>query len=304
MGCSHGKKSNTGIVEPRAQRQQRQQAQAGPVLLSRPGGIGGGSAGGAAGEGGLRCESDCCDCECEDNCECTSECCGSVTEEQWRKKASQPPVTDEPPLHVRMLTCNLATVAEGAAAVALASTHDVVGLQECPDISKVLIGQGLTKKYTAIRGPHRLTMVYAVADWEALDSGAADVAVDEAEQFQEARAAQWVRLRHRETGKAVFFMNHHGPLRVNSGGRAGGPATGAALVQLAFRNLQPGDAIIVAGDFNAQPGSQTLRELERFVPRVSPGPEYAGLDHVFSALQLVAVERPRASTAVAARFSF
>jgi len=303
MGCSNSKTTATATSAPQqrsasssspsAAQPAQQQAAGSPVLLSEEGGKQQG-AGGVSDDAAALANGDDCNIESE-----------TISEEQWRQKVARPTgASDAPPVHVRALTCNLAAVpADESGSSAFASMPDFVGFQECRDLSKVLIDLNLKGKYTAIQGPHSLAMAFASADWESLGSGAADVAVDEAEQFKEARGVQWVRLSHKKTGKVVFFMNHHGPLRVNSGGRAGSPATAGSIVKTAFRKVEAEDAVILVGDFNAQPGSQTVRELERFMPRVAPLAEYDGLEHIFSPLQLVASERLASGSALAARFA-
>jgi len=82
-------------------------------------------------------------------------------------------------------------------------------------------------------------------------------------------------------------VNHHGPLRVNSGGRKGGPETAYNILTAIYDNVQLGDAVILLGDFNAQIGSQTVRALERYIPRVASGTSLGGVDHFFSELSMI-----------------
>jgi len=216
----------------------------------------------------------------------------SVTKEQWdqRVKAAAPGAV---PVRITAVTCCMGRVGSSASTPIRAVAADLVGLQACRDASMVVIGEELKEKYTALRGPHNLAILYATADWEVLGEGHCEVAVDEAEQFQGIRSVQWVRLQHQRQGKTVFFMNHQGPTRVNSGGRHGGPATAAGILRVIYDNIEAGDAVILAGDFNAQPGSQTVRELECFLPRVAPQgmQAYSGVDHFFSLLEAVYAEQ-------------
>merc|ERR1712107_920793 len=98
-----------------------------------------------------------------------------------------------------------------------------------------------------------------------------EIAVDEPEQFYGSRSVQWARLRHRQSNKLLLFVNHRGPLRVNSGGRKGGPQTANKILTAIHDNVEPGDGVILLGDFNAQAGSQTVRALEQYIPRVASG---------------------------------
>lgn len=173
-----------------------------------------------------------------------------------------------------------------------AAMPDVMGLQECEDVSKVMIEGGLTAHYTAVQGPHALAAAFKTATWElaAVGEGHEVVAMDEAEQFFSSRSVMWLRLVHKESKKAVFFLNHHGPLRINSGGRHGGPATAEKIVQVIHSNTQPGDGVIMVGTFNAQVGSQTVRALEGYLPRTHTGIANDGIDHFFSQLEMIGAE--------------
>jgi len=171
-----------------------------------------------------------------------------------------------------------------------ASTPDLIGCQECDDISRVLYEGELQSTYAVVRGPHSLGMAYKRSEFDLLERGYADVSTDEPEQFYGARGVEWARLQHKPSGKAVFFMNHHGPLRVNSGGREGGPMTAYNIVKEIYNHTQPGDVVILVGDFNAQAGSQTIREIERYLPRTSSGVAFGGVDHFFSHQPMAAQE--------------
>merc|ERR1712217_223331 len=68
------------------------------------------------------------------------------------------------------------------------------------------------------------------------------------------RAAQWARLRHKTSGKTIFFMNHHGPTPVGTGGNCGdnsATVTAYNLLKVIADNAMVGDSVIFVGDFNA-----------------------------------------------------
>jgi len=81
-------------------------------------------------------------------------------------------------------------------------------------------------------------------------------------------------------------MNHFGPLRINSGGKSGGRATAIKIVHAIHRNVQPRDGVILLGTFNTQVNSRTVRQLERYLPKVWTGQVYDGIDHCFSPLSV------------------
>merc|ERR1719291_932227 len=142
---------------------------------------------------------------------------------------------------------------------------------------QVLHEGGIEEAYGFVPGPHGLAMAYNKAVFRVLEQGYATVAVDEPEQFYGERSVQWMRVRHRH-GAAVFFMNHHGPLRVNSGGRDGGPKTAGRIANAILSNVRPGDRVLLVGDFNAQAGAQTIRILDRHLPRRFTGEAMGGID--------------------------
>jgi len=140
---------------------------------------------------------------------------------------------------------------------------DIMGFQECEDAPRVLRDARLSNSHVALPGGHATAIAYRTAAWQELGSGREDVAEDRQEQYYGLRGAGWARLRHRQSGRTVFVVNHHGPLPVNTGGKCGGEATAYNLLRLAGRHAAPGDAVILLGDINADVNSatqQTLRE--------------------------------------------
>merc|ERR1719499_1932486 len=100
-----------------------------------------------------------------------------------------------------------------------------------------------------------------------MDHNSVDVGEDSRDQYYGKRSAMWVRLRNAE-GKTVFFMNHHGPLRVSEGGGCTGSAAALNILKVIGENARAEDAIILTGDFNAQSFSSRIRELDRRLNRV------------------------------------
>merc|ERR1712187_482002 len=93
----------------------------------------------------------------------------------------------------------------------------------------------------------------------------------------------WVRLRHiDESNKTVFFVNHHGPLKVSQGGGCTGSATAMNILKVISENAHTSDVIMLVGDFNAALGSSRVQEMERRLTKVHSGRIYGGVDHIFS----------------------
>merc|ERR1712048_682991 len=91
-----------------------------------------------------------------------------------------------------------------------------------------------------------------------------------------------VRLQHKQTGKTMFVMNHHGPLPIPSGGKCGGKATAYNMLRKIAENADAQDFIVLTGDFNANGHSHTVWSLERYMHRIFTGSAIGGIDHFFS----------------------
>mmetsp|Transcript_39546 Transcript_39546/g.113858 ORF Transcript_39546/g.113858 Transcript_39546/m.113858 type:complete len:477 (-) Transcript_39546:143-1573(-) len=169
--------------------------------------------------------------------------------------------------------------------------YDVMAFQECEGIRWVLSDAGLLGEYEMLTGPHALCIAYQKSDWRLLSQSAANVAEDRGDQWYGTRAGMWVRLQHYRTGQVLFFVNHHGPLPLNSGGRCGGEATAFNLLRLIASEARDGDVIALVGDFNAGPNSQTLQSLRSHMHPVYTGSSFGGVDHVLSSCPRVAGTR-------------
>eukprot|EP00928_Gymnodinium_smaydae_P015676 TRINITY_DN15804_c0_g2_i1.p1 TRINITY_DN15804_c0_g2~~TRINITY_DN15804_c0_g2_i1.p1 ORF type:complete len:547 (+),score=71.76 TRINITY_DN15804_c0_g2_i1:78-1718(+) len=143
-------------------------------------------------------------------------------------------------------------------------------------------GLGLLKDYAVFLGSHAICMGYAKSRWTLIDRGEADVSEDMPTQTYGTRGAQWMRLKSKKSNQYAFFVNHHGPLSVNSGGICGGHVTANNLVKLMTKNAKPGDLIILVGDFNANAASLTIQGLWSHLTHVFAGNSWGGVDNVFS----------------------
>jgi hypothetical protein len=200
-----------------------------------------------------------------------------------------------PPLQVRVVTYNLFWAIlfgmhdgmDGSAGKLLAEhsaahPYDFLGFQECEDPGRVLQDAGLQDEFGAIQGDHALCLVYRKSEWNVLSSGQEQVGEDQPDNYWGRRSVQWMRIQSKPFGRIVFFMNHHGPLQIDSGGICGGEATAFRLVGVATANAEPGDAILLVGDFIAHRDSKTVGELSGRLTRLFTGEQFGGIDHFFS----------------------
>jgi len=205
------------------------------------------------------------------------------------------PNMDGPPVDVKVLTYNLfwwnlfdqRGGAGGIAGKLIAGSssppYDFMGFQECRDPNRVLSDGSLLGEFTPVVGAHGLAMAFRHTAWSMLAAGMADVAEDiRGATYYGRRGAQWMRLVHRVSGRTVLFLNHHGPLPIGTGGAWGPLTTARKILQLAMQNGQPGDAVMLVGDFNAGGGSVTLQELRTHLSHVYSGRFGGGIDNIFS----------------------
>lgn len=170
-----------------------------------------------------------------------------------------------------------------------AQPFDIIGFQEFYDPWWGMTRPGydaseLLRDYIYVRGetggPVGTIIGFRNESWSLLSKGQHFVAEDQqGPVYFGKRIVLWARLWHRQSGHTVFFMNHHGPLSVNSGGVCGGDVTAHNLVQAAVDNAAPGDAIILVGDFNADDSSRTVAQLDSVLHHT-----FSGIDHIFTNL--------------------
>jgi len=163
--------------------------------------------------------------------------------------------------------------------------YDFMGFQECDDRDRVMgeaESSGLRAAYATIDGGRAIAMAYLKSRWVPLASGHADVGEDSPNQYYGRRSVVWGRFKHMTNNRTVFFVNHHGPLRVNEGGGCTGAATALHIMKVIAENAEVEDAIILTGDFNAMASSSRIRELSRRLNRIFTGHAIGGIDHIFT----------------------
>jgi len=159
---------------------------------------------------------------------------------------------------------------------------DFMGFQECLDIHRVIGDADLLEEYELDQGPYGKCIALHKKTWTRVSSGHTVVAEDTYWNWYGKRGVQWMRAKHQSSGKHIFFMNYHGALTVNSGGKCGGWITARSLLKVAQDNGRRGDAIIFVGDFNSNLASSLLQEVRSALTHVYTGLAYGGVDNVFS----------------------
>merc|ERR1712087_1103741 len=94
---------------------------------------------------------------------------------------------------------------------------------------------GITKTYNTYaigEGYVNVCMGYAEDVFQEVSRGRAFVAEDQQGNFHYGkRVVQWMRLKHKASGKIVSFFNHHGPTPPNTGGMCGNKATAYQILK-------------------------------------------------------------------------
>jgi endonuclease/exonuclease/phosphatase family metal-dependent hydrolase len=147
--------------------------------------------------------------------------------------------------------------------------YDIIGFQEIDDAPRILRDAGLAGTHHMVEKkgwPHnKIAIAYKHTTWDKLAEGWAPVGHDAHPQNYGYRGVNWVRLRHKSSGKTVFFVNHHGMLPINVGGDCGGENGALNMLKVIANFYTEGDMVIMVGDFNAEKRphtSQTVRKLE------------------------------------------
>mmetsp|Transcript_48000 Transcript_48000/g.103416 ORF Transcript_48000/g.103416 Transcript_48000/m.103416 type:complete len:185 (+) Transcript_48000:1-555(+) len=166
-----------------------------------------------------------------------------------------------------------------------------MGFQECEDVRWVVGDAGLLNDFETLTGPHAMCMAYRKTAWRMLENSQQDVGEDRWDQWYGTRGGMWARMQNYQTGQIVFFMNHHGPLPVGTGGMCGGEATAFNILKVIAYHAHQDDVVILVGDFNAGPASQTLVNMRSRMHSLYTGASFGGVDHVFSSCPTVAETR-------------
>jgi len=148
---------------------------------------------------------------------------------------------------------------------------DLVGLQECEDMAHTLSQSGLHGfEHFSGPKPNPAPLAWNTAVFSRLGSpGTSQVGADKWGQ----RWVNHVRLRH-TSGTQVLFANTHGP--VDNCGPQLGQKWAAAL----HAHRQPGDVLVMTGDFNCGANTEAMRIVRQVFSE--PGSHYGGIDHILT----------------------
>jgi endonuclease/exonuclease/phosphatase (EEP) superfamily protein YafD len=158
---------------------------------------------------------------------------------------------------------------------------DVMGFQECDDVKRILYDAKLTDKYIAINGQHAHGLIYNTI-WNLLDKQSIDVGEDRSDQYFGKRIVSFVRLQHKLTKNTLFFVNHHGPLPVNTGGLCGLEAVAYNILKVIGKYSHISDSIVLVGDFNCNKNSITINILKMYMYHIHNSDSFGGVDHIFA----------------------
>jgi hypothetical protein len=172
--------------------------------------------------------------------------------------------------------------------------YDLIGFQECEDITwplKDAKAAGMTDEFVTFPYKMAVALAYRKSVFEELSRGGGEVGEDRADQHYGRREVQYVRLKHKASGKTVFFINHHGPTPVNTGGMCGPSGTAYNILKVIGENAMVGDHVVLTGDFNNWsngPDGKILEEIGAIschLPHIFSNPKVEdvwGIDNIFA----------------------
>eukprot|EP00928_Gymnodinium_smaydae_P035157 TRINITY_DN2479_c0_g1_i1.p1 TRINITY_DN2479_c0_g1~~TRINITY_DN2479_c0_g1_i1.p1 ORF type:complete len:519 (+),score=36.39 TRINITY_DN2479_c0_g1_i1:96-1559(+) len=166
--------------------------------------------------------------------------------------------------------------------------YDFMGFQECEGDPNRPLRDGGLSGYSTWKAPHALAIAYKNT-WQLLAKGARDVGEDKPGLWGR-RGVQWGRFRH-TSGAHVLLVNFHGPLPIGTGGAWGGSTTGSNIVKVAQEQAQPGDGVIIVGDFNSGRNTALNRVVEQSYKHIYSGRSHGGVDHIYSTCSAVGSPR-------------
>jgi endonuclease/exonuclease/phosphatase family metal-dependent hydrolase len=137
---------------------------------------------------------------------------------------------------------------------------DLVGMQECEDAMKMGTGFGYGDSHEWHQGPTDIGMGYNKSKFEKIgDFQNKQVSEDQWGK----RYLAWVRLKYIGSDATVFFGNTHGALPWIHGDCDGkhGHEMAKNYIDTVKANIQPGDAMVVTGDFNCMPQNVEIWDL-------------------------------------------
>lgn len=160
---------------------------------------------------------------------------------------------------------------------------DFMGFQECSDVQHVLNTAGIAHDFVGYDPANAIGLAWNNRVWRELVKGYTDVAEDSHLQWYGVRSAVWARLQHRQTGKMVLVVNHHGPLPTHlPGGICGAEATAYNILRLIGERAHKTDTVFLLGDFNAYEDANTFVELQKYLTLAHKGSAFRGVDEFYT----------------------
>lgn len=141
---------------------------------------------------------------------------------------------------------------------------DIMFFQECDHVNQITSGLGLSSTFTTYGPAKAVALAWRHERFHVLEKGWRNVGEDSRSQYYGKRAVVWARLQDKRPeshGRTLWIGSHHGPLPVNTGGQDGGQTVADNIMKLISDTRRDGEAVILAGDFNADSNSSTIKAL-------------------------------------------
>jgi len=150
---------------------------------------------------------------------------------------------------------------------------DLIGLQECDNVAQILGGSSMASSFSYYAAPGDGPMAWNNQKFFKIGGpGQVWVANDQ----YGSRFMNWVRLQVQGSSQTIFFANSHGPLN------GCGPDLGGRYLAGINANKQPGDTVILTGDFNCGSNTAAIGTIASVLQNDATGDSYGGADHIFS----------------------
>lgn len=156
---------------------------------------------------------------------------------------------------------------------------DLIGLQECNDVTKIVHNTGyadcLDYYQPPVKEGNDVAQAWNKNKYRKISEGTEVVAADRYGK----RRVNFVRLEIR-TGGTIFFANTHGPLEECAGEQ--GRKIGDAYVEVINKHKHEDDIVVFTGDFNCGQFTDTMKQLNSRLSQAAVGNSYDGADHIYT----------------------
>lgn len=156
---------------------------------------------------------------------------------------------------------------------------DLIGLQECNDVKKIVHNTGyadcLDYYQPPVKEGNDVAQAWNKNKYRKISEGTEVVAADRYGK----RRVNFVRLEIR-MGGTIFFANTHGPLEQCAG--ENGRKIGDAYVEVINKYKHKDDLVVFTGDFNCGQFTDTMKQLNSRLSQAAVGNSYDGADHIYT----------------------